>query len=135
MLSESLQAFNNKLAASSELRDRLNAVNSPIDVLALAKIEGCELTPQDFQTFVQQAYQQWIERLDPQMSQFFSQVHGDKDLNAQLKNCQSSADAIALAQQCGIEISEDSLRQAAAIAESIAGFSFEKLWFRQLGLI
>jgi predicted ribosomally synthesized peptide with nif11-like leader len=135
MLSESLQAFNHQIAASSELQAKLNAVNSPIDFLTLAKTAGYDLTPQDFQTLVQQAHQQWIERLDPQTSQFFSQVHGDQHLNDQLKNCQSSADAIALAHQCGIELSVDDLQQAAAIAESIVGFSFEKRWFRQLGLI
>jgi len=134
MLSESLQAFNDKVAASSELRAKLNALNSPIDFLALAKGEGCDLTPQDFQTLAQQAYQQWIKQLDPKISLLFSQIHSDKDLNNQLKNCKSNADAIALAQQCGFELSEDDLRQAAVIAESIAGFSFEKLWFRQLGL-
>lgn len=72
MLSESLQAFNDKVAVSSELRAKLNALNSPIDFLALAKGEGCDLTPQDFQTLAQQAYQQWIKQLDPKISLLFS---------------------------------------------------------------
>jgi hypothetical protein len=134
MVSESLQAFNERVAASAEVQARLNAVTSVIDVLTIAKSEGYELTPTDLQTLVQQAYQQWLERLDPKISQFFTQVHDNKDLNSQLKSCQSSAAALALAHQCGIEVSEDDLKQAALIAESIVGFSFEKLWFRQLGM-
>jgi hypothetical protein len=30
---------------------------------------------------------------------------------------------------------DDDLQQAALVAETIPGFSFEKLWFRGLGLI
>ncbi|NJM27688.1 MAG: Nif11 family protein [Pseudanabaena sp. RU_4_16] len=65
----------------------------------------------------------------------FSQVRSEKELDNQLKACQSSTDAIALAQQCGVTLSEDDLQQAAMIAETIPGFSFEKLWFRGVGLI
>jgi predicted ribosomally synthesized peptide with nif11-like leader len=134
MSPESLQAFHDKVAASSEIRTKLDAVTSPIDFLAFAKAEGYDLTIQDVQMLAEQAYQQWIERLDLKTSQFFRQVHDDKALNDQLKHCQSSMEAIALAHQCDIALSEDDLRQAAAIAESIVGFSFEKLWFRQLGI-
>jgi hypothetical protein len=52
-----------------------------------------------------------------------------------LKDCRSSNDVIAFAQDCNIQISEDELQQAAALAENIPGFSFEKLWFRGLGLL
>jgi predicted ribosomally synthesized peptide with nif11-like leader len=135
MLSKSVQAFNDKVAASPELQTKLRAVTSPMDFFALAKAEGLELSGQDFQTMVQEAYQQWIARLEPKMSGFFSQVRSDKALDSQLKACQSSTDAIALAQQCGVKLSEDNLQQAAIIAEAIPGFSFEKLWFRRIGLI
>ena len=135
MLSKSVQAFNDKVAASPELQTKLRAVTSPMDFLALAKAEGMELSGQDFQTIVQQAYQQWIAQLDPKLSSFFSQVRSQKELDNQLKACQSSTDAIALAQQCGVKLSEDDLQQAAMKAETIPGFSFEKLWFRGLGLI
>jgi hypothetical protein len=47
----------------------------------------------------------------------------------------SPAEAIALAQQCGIYLTEDDLKQAAIAAESVNGFSFEKLWFRRLKLL
>lgn len=135
MLPKSVQAFNDKVAASPELQTKLRAVTSPMDFLSLAKAEGLEIDGQDFQTMVQQAYQQWIGQLDAKMSGFFSQVRSDKALDNQLKACQSVADAIALAQQCGVKLSEDDLQQAAIVAEAIPGFSFEKLWFRGVGLI
>jgi predicted ribosomally synthesized peptide with nif11-like leader len=135
MLSKSVQAFNDKVATSPALQTKLRAVTSPIDFLALAKSEGLDLSSQDFQMVVQQAYQQWIAQLAPKMSEFFSQVRSDKALEDRLKACQSSTDVIALAQQCGIKLSEEDLQQAATAAEAIPGFSFEKLWFRGLGLI
>jgi predicted ribosomally synthesized peptide with nif11-like leader len=106
-----------------------------MDFLALAKSEGLDLTRQDFQVLVQQVYQEWIDKLDPKVGGFFSQVHGNKELDDRLKACQSSHDVIELAQECGVELSENDLQQAAIVAESISGFSFEKLWFRGLGLI
>lgn len=74
MLSKSVQAFNNRVAASPELQIKLRAITSPIDFLSLA-------------------------------------------------------------QECSIQISEDELQQAVLLAEAIPGFSFEKLWFRGLGLL
>jgi predicted ribosomally synthesized peptide with nif11-like leader len=135
MLSTSVQAFNDRVAASLELQTQLRAVTSPIDFLALAKSEGLDLSGEDFQMVVQQAYQQWLEGLAPKMREFFSQVHNNKELDDKLKTCQSSTDVIALAQQCGVELSKDDLQQAATVAEAIPGFSFEKLWFRGLGSI
>jgi predicted ribosomally synthesized peptide with nif11-like leader len=135
MLPNSVQAFNDKVAADPELQTKLRAITSPLDFLALAKSEGFDLTGQDFQILAQQAYQQWIDRLDPKMSGFFSQVRGKKALDDRLKACQSLDDAIALAQECGVKLSADDLKQAAIVAETIPGFSFEKLWFRGLGLI
>lgn len=135
MLSESVRVFNDRVATSPELQTKLRAVTSPLDFLALAKAEGVDLSGQDFQMVVQQAYQQWIDRLDPKMSGFFSQVRSNKELDDRLKVCQSIADVIALGQQCGVDLSEDDLQQAATVAESIPGFSFEKLLFRRLGSI
>ncbi|MCY7336296.1 MAG: Nif11-like leader peptide family natural product precursor [Chamaesiphon sp.] len=135
MLSKSIQAFNDKVAASPALQSKLRALTSPLEFLALAKSEGLDLTGQDFRILVQQNYQQWIDRLDPKMSSFFSQIHESKELDDRLRVCQSSHDVIALAQECGVKLAEDDLQQAAIIAEGIPGFSFEKLWFRGLGLI
>jgi predicted ribosomally synthesized peptide with nif11-like leader len=135
MLSKSVQAFNEKVAASPELQTKIRALTSPMDFLALAKSEGLDLNGQDFQSLAQQAYQQWIGQLDLKMSGFFSKVHDEKELNGRLKACESSHDAISLAQKCGVDLSEDDLKRAAVVAEAIPGFSFEKLWFRRLGLI
>jgi predicted ribosomally synthesized peptide with nif11-like leader len=135
MLSKSVRAFKDRVAASPKLQTKLCAVTSPSDFLALAKSEGLELSGEDFQIMVQEAYQQWLERLDPKLSEFFSRVRSDKALDDRLKVCQSSTDAISLARECGVELLEDDLQQAATVAESIPGFSFEKLWFRRLGAI
>lgn len=135
MLSQSVQAFNDKVAASPELQTQLRAINSPLDFLCWAKSAGLDLTAEDFQFIVQQAYQQWIGALDLKMSGFFHQVHSNKELDDKLKVCQSVEDVIALAQSCGVNLSVDELKQAAIVAESIPGFSFEKLWFRGLRLI
>jgi hypothetical protein len=135
MLSQPVQAFNDKVAASLELQTQLRAITSPLDFLALAKSAGCDLSSQDFQILVQQAYQQWIDRLDPKTGGFFRQVRSNKELEDRLKACQSSQAAISLAQECGVNLSADDLQQAATLAADIPGFSFEKLWFRGLGLI
>jgi predicted ribosomally synthesized peptide with nif11-like leader len=135
MLSKSVRAFSDRVAASPDLQVQLSAATSPRDFLELAKTAGFELSIQDFQMVVQQAYQQWIDRLSPPVSEFFSRVRHDRALDDRLKTCQSSAEAIALAQQCGIELSVDELQQAAKIAASIPGFSFEKLWFRKIGAL
>jgi predicted ribosomally synthesized peptide with nif11-like leader len=135
MLSKSIQAFNDKLAADSALQTKFRALTSPLEFLALAKSEGLDLTGQDFQTLVQQAYQQWIDRLDPKMSAFFSQIHEKRELDDKLKACRSSHDVIILAQAYGVKLSGDDLQRSAMVAENIPGFSFEKVWFRGLGLI
>ncbi len=135
MLANSVRAFYDRVSASPALQTKLRVINSPLDFLALTKAEGLDLSGQDFQILVQQAYQQWIDRLDPKLSDFFSQVHDRQELDDRLKVCQSSQAVIALAQECGVDLSADELKQAAIVAESIPGFSFEKLWFRGLGLI
>jgi predicted ribosomally synthesized peptide with nif11-like leader len=135
MLPNSVQAFNDRVAADLALQTKLRAITSPVEFLALAKSEGLDLSGQDFQILAQQAYQQWIGQLDLKMSSFFSQVHDRKALDDRLKICQSSRDVIELAQECGVALAEDDLKQAAIVAETIPGFSFEKLWFRGLGLI
>jgi predicted ribosomally synthesized peptide with nif11-like leader len=135
MLSKSIQAFNDRVAADPQLQIEIRAITLPMDFLALAKSKGLDLTGQDFQILAQQTYQQWIDLLDPKMSGFFSQVHEQKALDDRLKVCQSSHDVIILAQECGVMLAQDDLQRAAVVAETIPGFSFEKLWFRGLGLI
>jgi predicted ribosomally synthesized peptide with nif11-like leader len=70
-----------------------------------------------------------------QEQRVFPHVRNDQTLDSQLKTCQSPAEAIALAERCGIKLTEDDLKLAAIVAESINGFSFEKLWIRRLGLL
>ena len=135
MLSDCAQAFNEKIATSPELQTKLQKISSPIDFLALAKAEGFDLDLPDLQAIAQEAFQRWLEQLPPKTSEFFRTVRNDQTLDSQLKTCQSSAEAIALAEQCGIQLTEDDLKQAAIVAESINGFSFEKLWIRRLGLL
>lgn len=135
MLSHSAQAFNDKVATSPELQTKLRTITSPIDFLALAKAEGFDLDFSDLQAIAQEAFQDWLKQLPPKTSEFFHTVRNDPTLDSQLKTCQSPAEAIALAERCGIELTENDLKQAAIAAESINGFSFEKLWFRGLGLL
>ncbi len=131
----SWQAFNAKLAESSELREKLKLIASPVELFGLAKEQGLELTGEDLQAIAQNAYQQWLSSLEGQIRAFFATVHTDPELNQKLKQCQTTEDAIALAKACEIELTAADLSQASAAAEAIAGFSFEKLWFRKLGLI
>jgi Nif11 domain len=131
----SWQAFNAKLAESPELQAKVEAMTSPLELFALAKAEGDELTAEDMQAIAQNAYQEWISSLEGQVRDFFIKAQIDPALNQQLKQCATPAAAIALAKTCEIELTEADLRQAATAAGAIVGFSFEKLWFRQLGLL
>lgn len=135
VLSQSVQDFNDKVAASPELQAQLREITSPMAFLALAKAEGFEMSPQDFGAIAQSAYQQWVGVLDNKLSGFFRQVHETKALDERLKTCPSTAAVIALAQDCGVDLSETELRHAAEVAEAVPGFSFEKLWFRGLGVM
>lgn len=135
MSSDAVKAFNDQVAASPTLQAQLQAVTSPREFLALAQAAGFDLTGQDLSAIAQAAFQQWLDRLDPKLRDFFRQVHDTPTLDEQLKACQSIADVIALGRQCSVALSAAELQQAAQAAESVPGFSFEKLWFRRLGLI
>ena len=134
MQSDAIQAFNAKVAASTELQAKLRAITSPVQFLSLAKEQGFELTGQELQAMAQKAYQQWLDALDLKLGAFFRQVHDTQALDDRLKTCRSVAEVIALGQDCGFELSAHDLDRAAAAAETVAGFSFEKLWFRGLGI-
>jgi predicted ribosomally synthesized peptide with nif11-like leader len=128
----SIQAFHDKLATDPTWQTQIDAIASPMEFLALAKSVGIDLSGEDFQLLAQQAYQLWIERLDPKMSSLFGNIRAHQELDERLKICQSIDEAIALARDCGVELSTDDLQQAAIVAAGIPGFSFEKLWFKQL---
>ncbi len=134
MSSRSLQEFNARIAASTELQERPNTIQSPGELMALAQEQGLELTPEDFREIAQAAFQHWITLLDGTTRAFFEQAQSLPDLNQKLKQCQSPETAIALAREYGFELTITDLQQAAISAQTIPGFSFEKLWFKNLGL-
>jgi Nif11 domain len=67
--------------------------------------------------------------LSKSIQTFNDRVAADPALQTKLRAITSPLEFLALAK------SEDDLQQAAVVAETIPGFSFEKLWFRGLGLI
>jgi predicted ribosomally synthesized peptide with nif11-like leader len=134
MASRSLQDFNTKIAASPELQKQVEAVQSPVELIALAQAQGLEFTPDDFRDMVQTAFQHWLTLLDGTTRNFFAQAQAQPELNQAVKSCQSPDAVLALAKEQGIEFTIADLQQAAIAARTIPGFSFEKLWFKNLGL-
>ncbi len=134
MSSRSLQELNARIAESAELQERIRAIQSPFELITLAQEQGLELTREDLQEIVRTAYQQWIVLLNGSTRAFFEQADLLPDLNQKLKQCQSPEAAIALASEYGFELTIADLQQAAIAAQTIPGFSFEKLWFKKLGL-
>ncbi len=135
MLSQTTQKFNEHLAQSLDLQMKLRSINSPVDLVNIAKQEGFELSMEDLKELAQQAYQQWLANLNPPISVFFEKIHLNPELNHKLHQCQSVDDVISLAHECGFAITLSNLQAAAEVAASIQGFSFEKLFFQNLGLI
>ena len=129
------QAFNHRVEQSLELRSRLEQIRSPIELMNLARAEGLELTGEDIREIAQTAYQAWVVTLDRLMRSFFEQAQQSEELNQKLKQCQTPADALDLATSYGFALTESNFQQAATAAAAIPGFSFEKLWFRNLGLL
>ena len=105
------------------------------DLMALAQEQGFQLTGADLQTMAQQAYQAWLDRLTPSSRPFFEKLHADETLNKQHTQCRSPADVIALATEHGFDLTETDLTAAAEAAAAEDGFSFEKLWFKSLGML
>lgn len=133
MSSRSLQELQARIAKSAELQERVKTIQSPQELMTLAQEQGLELTREDLQEIARTAYQQWIVLLDGQTRAFFEQADVLPDLNQKLKQCQSPKTAIDLAREYGFELTIADLQQAAAAAQTIPGFSFEKLWFKSLG--
>lgn len=134
MSSRSLQELNARIAESAELEERVKTIQSPPELIALAQEQGLELTREDLQEIARTAYQQWIVLLNGPTRTFFEQADLLPDLNQKLKQCQSPEVAINLAREYGFELTIANLQQAAIAAQTIPGFSFEKLWFKKLGL-
>jgi predicted ribosomally synthesized peptide with nif11-like leader len=129
------RAFNLRVEQSLELQAQLEQIRSPIDLMNLARAEGLELTGADLQEIAQTAYQTWVVTLALPMRSFFELAQQSEEINRELKQCQTPADAIDLATRNGFNLTSIDFQQAATAAAAITGFSFEKLWFRNLGLL
>ena len=128
-------SFDRLVKDSPPLQARIEQMRSPIELIALAKAEGVELTMEDMGEIAQTAYHAWVITLAPPMGRFFELAQQSEEINQELKQCQSLAAALDLAQRNGFALSADDFQQAATAAAAIPGFSFEKLWFRNLGLL
>jgi Nif11 domain len=129
------QAFNLRVEQSLELQAGLEQIRSPIELMNLARAAGLELTGADLQEIAQTAYQTWVVTLDLPMRSFFELAQQSEEINRELKQCQTPADALDLATRNGFNLTSIDFQQAATAATAITGFSFEKLWFRNLGLL
>jgi hypothetical protein len=129
------RAFELRVEQSLELRSRLAQIRSPIDLITLAREEGLELTAEDMREIAQTAYADWVVKLEPPVRSFFDRAQQTEELNRELKQCRSLADAIELANRNEFALTAIDFHQAATAAAEIPGFSFEKLWFRNLGLL
>jgi hypothetical protein len=129
------RAFNLRVERSIELQAQLEQIRSPIELMNLARAEGLELTGADLREIAQTAYHDWVVTLDLPMRSFFELAQQSEEINRDLKQCQTPADAIDLATRYGFNLTPIDFQQAATAAATIPGFSFEKLWFRNLGLL
>lgn len=135
MSSSNVRAFDLLVANSPELQSRLSNIRSPLELITIAQEQGVELTGEDLREIAQSAYHNWVITLDLPVRSFFERAQQSEDINRELKQCQSPAEAIDLANRNGFAIAASDLQQAATAAAAIPGFSFEKLWFRNLGLL
>ncbi len=134
-LSTVSEQFNQHIAESPLLQEKLRLIKSPQDLIDLADEEGFVMTKADFQQLAQKTYQEWLIKLDSTTRAFFEQIHHNSELNLRLHQCQNIEDLINLADECGYEITANQINYSVEIASSIKGFSMEKLFFQNLGLI
>jgi len=135
MSSQALQKFKDQISQSTDLQEKIDLVQSPVDLILLAKAIGIELTNDDLKEIAQTAFHQWVSQLSGAIQNFFETAQNNQELNQRLRQCQSSSDVVALAKEYQFEFSEVDLQRAATLSQELEGFSFEKLWFKQLGLI
>jgi len=135
MSSQALQKFKDQISQSTDLQEKIDLVQSPVDLIFLAKAIGIELTNDDLKEIAQTAFHQWVSQLSGAIQNFFETAQNNQELNQRLRQCQSSSDVVALAKEYQFEFSEVDLQRAATLSQELEGFSFEKLWFKQLGLI
>ena len=82
-----------------------------------------------------QAYPTGVASLSATVRPFFVEAHDNKTLNKAIETCSTPHDVVILAKAHGFQLSESDLQTAAAAAAKIEGFSFEKVWFKSLGLL
>ncbi len=133
MTSPAVEDFNQKFARSADFRLQISRTESVPQLLAILQTWDCTLTGPEVIGLAQQAYQTWLAMLNPTVQAFFVEAHENKILNQAIETCKNPADAIALAQTHDFQLSEADLQTASDAANTIEGFSFEKLWFRSLG--
>ena len=133
-MSKPIDAFHQKFAESSEFRKQIRKVESLPQFLAILEEWGCELSGPEIVNLAQTAFQKWISKLESDVQSFFQEAHTNHTLNRAIESCRNIQDAVELANRHGFHLSEIDLIHAAAEAHKIDGFSFEKLWFRSLGL-
>jgi predicted ribosomally synthesized peptide with nif11-like leader len=134
MFSAAVEDFNQKFGQSAELRLKISQIESVLELMVLLQEWGCNLTALEMIALAQQAYQTWLASLSPTVQPFFVEVHENKTMNQAIETCHHSKEVITLAESHGFQLSEADLQAAATAAAQIEGFSFEKLWFRRLGL-
>ena len=134
MCSPAIQDFNRKFSDFAELRQNISAVQSLPEFIAVLQDWECHLTGAELVTLAQQAYQTWLDCLDPKVQPFFAEAHQNKALNQAIEDCRNPNDVVVLAKSYGFELTESDITTAAEAAYKIEGFSFEKLWFKGLGL-
>lgn len=133
--SPSLQKFKDRISQSVDLQEKIDLIQSPMELILFAKAIGIELTENDLKEIAQTAFQQWVSQLSGSIQSFFESAQSIQELNQRVRQCKSPTDVIALAKEYQFEFTEADLRLAAVISRRLEGFSFEKLWFKQLGLI
>lgn len=135
MSSQSLQEFKDQISQSINLQEKIDLIQSPVELILIAKAMGIELTNDDLKEIAQTAFHQWVSQLSGSIQNFFETAQNNQELNQRLRQCKSSSDVVVLAKEHQFEFSEVDLQQAATLSQKLEGFSFEKLWFKQLGLI
>lgn len=134
MSSPAIQDFNQKFDQSSELRQKIGTVESVPQLMAVLQEWDCHLTGPELVVLAQQAYQTWLASLDLTVRPFFVEAHNNETLNKAIETCTTPNDVVVLAKTHGFQLSEADLQAAADAAANIEGFSFEKIWFKSLGL-
>ncbi|MBE9069429.1 Nif11-like leader peptide family natural product precursor [Leptolyngbya cf. ectocarpi LEGE 11479] len=135
MSSPAIQDFNQKFAQSPELQQKIGEVESVPQMLALLQAWDCTLTGPELIVLAQQAYQTWLASLDLTVRPFFVEAHENKTINKAIETCHTPQDVVLLAKTHGFQLSERELKAAADAAAKVEGFSFEKIWFKGLGLL